>query len=178
MKKILLVLAVMAVSCMAKASYLYWQLDNSDDTTYNSVTIRGSNGSTSTPYDIQGLVWNTETEEWVVGTIDSSDVQANTTYMVDIDDTLLTEGYTYYIELLDNNNNLVSSASVKGDDFASFASGGASTDLRDLAGSEVAYWHTSASGGTMDNAPEPTSGLLLLFGAAVLGLKRKNRSRA
>lgn len=180
MKKLFLTLSVFAVSYMANAAYLYWQLDDTGvDETYTGVQISAKNGEASAgTVQIYGSVWSDEAGDYVIGAIDSSQVQAGTTYL--IDESSINSGYSYYIELVNSDTGKTvndGATAISGSDFASWASSATvSSDLTDLAGGEIAVWHASTGG--MSVIPEPTSGLMLLLGAAMLGLKRKNRSIA
>lgn len=175
MKKLFLTLSVFAVSYMANAAYLYWQLDDTGyQGQYSDVQISDGNGRY---VDIYGSVWDPDAGDYVIGKIDPSEVQAGTTYL--IEESSIDDGYSYYIELVNSTGDTVNdgATAISGDDFASWASSATvSSDLTDLAGGEIAVWHASTGG--MSVIPEPTSGLMLLLGAAMLGLKRKNRSIA
>lgn len=183
MKKFFLLLAVLTMSYMASASYLYWQLDTGETgDSYNSAQIsyKDPNDSSNTgTLAIYSYAWDEEKDEYVFTAMNPNEVQAGEVYA--IDESLINSGYTYYVELRDAENNLLNTpgenSGVSGTDLVTLAKTSQVTgDLSDLTPADVAAWHSSS--GTMSAAPEPTSGLLLLFGAAMLGLKRKNRSRA
>ena len=176
MKKLFLTLSVFAVSYMANAAYLYWQLDDTGyEGQYSDVQISDGNGGT---VEILGPVWSEELGDYEIGTIAASDVQAGTTYLIDESSINTSDGYSYYIELMNSGNRVnTDTTPISGSEFSSYASNAnVSSDLTDLAGGEVAVWHASSGG--MSVIPEPTSAILMMFGMAFLGLKRKNRSIA
>ena len=176
MKKLFLTLSVFAVSYMANAAYLYWQLDDTGyEGEYSDVQISNGRGGY---VEIYGSVWDPDAGDYVIGKIDSNQVQAGTTYL--IDESSINTGYSYYIELVNSETGDTvndGAKAISGSDFASWASSATvSSDLTDLAGGEIAVWHASTGG--MSVIPEPTSAILMMFGMAFLGLKRKNRSIA
>ena len=188
MKKLVCIaLAVLSVQ-VANAAYLYWQV--------NSDTLAGASEATSW-YDgdinvakVYGRAdesssWSSQTiylngsetakagGEWYA-TVPSASAYYNQVN-VDVAD-LDNSTYTYYIEL-GNYSNSTYTPVARGEqttvqDLYSSGSGSITTSLSNIA--TISLWH----GGTYSAVPEPTSAVLMLFGAAFLGLKRKNRSVA
>lgn len=180
MKKILILsIALFCASLSANAAYLYWQVDDYSEpgATWNAVSmyvydkvnqtvLYTEPGKLTIYYEDDGVPSST-----VVG------ASAGDKFYTDVTDYTDTSKYSYYVEYYNYNG---TEASVLPSSKTKVA-GGIISDatpydsvgsLTDLPGSS---WATPA---TYTAVPEPTSGLMLLFGAAMLGLKRKNRSRA
>ena len=86
-------------------------------------------------------------------------------------------GYSYYIELVNSNNEVIGKSitplTSSSPNYASYVNNGTTTaNLTNIPTVNLNAWH----GGSFRAVPEPTSAILMLFGAAMLGLKRKNRS--
>lgn len=162
MKKLLTFAFVIATATMAQAAYLYWQ--TSDASTFNGHEITGynlyANGTqiTSGVTDAAG---------------EAVEVPLVGGYQYVIDVTKYADTSSFYIEVL-------------GYDAAKFGQGvqgvigvGETVNYQSLLASNSilvggtalnvpTYW-----GGGAVSAPEPTSGLLMLFGLAGLALKRR-----
>ena len=175
MNKILLMLSVVFVATMSNASYLYWQLDDSELTgeTVAGAQIKDQNGNVVTVYGLS------EPDEY--GNVSLTAMPANTVlegdtaYIIDTGD--LNSSYSYYIELVNSSGTAVgdnSSNTITYSDLVNSTSGGAATTA-ELSKTTASVWHTS---GSVTNVHEPTSAMLMMFGVAFLGLKRKNRSIA
>ena len=176
MKKLLLTLGVLLAASMSNAAYLYWQLDNSSaDST--SVTIYGTNGS-GDPVEVQayGLAQD-EYGNPVLVAVESTNLRNNLVYA--IDENSIQNGYSYYIEITHSDSTTTTSKEISASEFRSYTAESATTSLADIDSGDatVPIWHASAGGG-MSPVPEPTSAILMMFGMAFLGLKRKNRSIA
>lgn len=173
MKRIFTMLAIMLVASMANASYLYWQLDSDYSGDYTNARIV-ANGST-TALEVLGLSYNTETKEYEVTAVDNN-LKSGAYYLIDTDD--IDEGLSYYIEYSNDNGNTYQSyggdEGVSGADLLKYADA-ATISASDIASASPTVWHVTSQSSAV---PEPTSAILMLFGAAMLGLKRKNRSRA
>ncbi len=171
MKKILLSSAIVLCAIASQASYLAWQV-NSDDVAdkslvYNRASIYAINGNGRTLLD--------SVDYRGVDVGNSIGAPMDTPMFAVLGDDKIGDGYSYYIEL----SNYTESGK------SSFVAGMATpTPYKNLSGNitselpssgniaNVTAWH----GGPYTAAPEPTSAILMLFGAAMLGLKRKNRS--
>lgn len=177
MKRALLFVGIMLASA-ANASYLLWQVDadeyaRSYDTASVVLMQTSDGGSTWT------RVGNLYSKD--VADKDDSSVTAtaymgtpvNTAY-VDLGTLDDTSTYAFYIELLNYNGGdsysfVADSKAVEGvRTYSSLASSGAIvTELS--AASIVHAWSAGGSYGV----PEPTSGLLMMLGLALVGLRRR-----
>ena len=167
---------VMAAVC-ANASYLYWQVSGTETglsngtlnghtiSGYNLVAIDASGNKTTT----SSYVYSSTTDGYVTVSPVSTTAAAYGAY-ADLSSSY-SEGYTYYIE-------------VTGYDSAKYGEntgviGQSNTfSYSDLAGHMTAELSSMAASvqalvGTAYGAPEPTSGLLLLVGTALLALRRR-----
>ena len=174
MKRIFTMLAIMLVASMANASYLYWQLDSDYSGEYTNARIVSS-GDTVNAIEVLGLTYNTEKKEYEVTSADTN-LKSGAAYLIDVND--INPDYSYYIEYSNNDGanwtTYGGDKGVSGADLISYASAAEVASAKDISVTP-AVWHVTS---TSSAIPEPTSGLLLLFGAAMLGLKRKNSSRA
>lgn len=158
MKKIIIGFAVAMLAVVANAEFLYWGISDNEsiaaNTTYNSAKLFAYNDNTAAV------------------AIDSI-YKAPGSSSADI--TNYGEGYSYYIELYnyENGNWGSSVASNQSDPFtySALLEKGAITASDVLAQANVAAMMMTPHG--VQATPEPTSGLLLLMGFAMLGLKRK-----
>lgn len=171
MKKILAISAIALIATSTEASYLYWQVDPSDtyDSTISAETWGGitharvavDKGESGVSYGVAGVI------------NDNGNLYAGPT-SIDVGSGFA--DYSYYIELGSWNSSnqewsgVASSKTFSYSDIAASAFQATSTlEYAQLAA--IMPFH----GGTY-SVPEPTSAMLMLFGAAFLGLKRKNRS--
>ena len=182
MKKLLLFALICAFAQMSNAAYLYWQVSDAD--------ISGASAATSwlnDEYDLSvnaakiysssngGETWTAQTiylNDASVGTV--APVPNQTMYAIDIGDNI-GSGYSYYVELGNYSGSVWSIAAKSASEQISYTATGDTaivTSLSDM--TRVSPWHA----GSYSAAPEPTSGLMLLLGAAMLGLRRRNRSVA
>ena len=153
MKKIILSVAVLITAIVAHAEYLSWCVDQ---TGYDRATLWAYTGDT----------WNSSS---------ASEIDTLTTIPGGTVSDLKDYGsstYSYYIELYNYDSSTgKSSNSTSGGTFSY-------SDLADQ-GVLLSSWTSFANVTTAWNGsravatPEPTSGLLLLMGFAMLGLKRK-----
>ena len=159
MKKILVVVSILLATIAVKAEYLNWQVGNSmtidgntyssgsDSGQYNAVRLYATNGSTTkyySIYDAPGTYSTLLADGWAVADAD------------------------YYIELLNYDGSTYTHlANTSGTTYADL-SGAISSGALSAQGM-TAIW----TGTAVVTTPEPTSGVLLLMGFAMLGLKRK-----
>lgn len=160
MKKILSFAIVALTAFAVKAEYLYWQVDQANSATSSSdyVQLWTSTTDGATFYDSSftklGGTQSTEGGGFV-----QFDVGDSSSYKA------------YFVEYLtyDSSNNEYTSLGGYTGSWNELANAKAlSSALSDSAASMVAY-----TGGTYKNVPEPTSGLMLLMGMALVALKRK-----
>ncbi len=168
MKKILLIATVVLLGAVAQADVLYWQISNNVtyDTgatfDYSYATISSISGDTKTLLNTTYVGNNTTAES----KIDASAFSRGGTEAATVIGTVIGDraGETFVIELWDSSNNLVgfaNSPSNLGDYIADNAQFSSS-------------WSMMNSSWTVTQAvPEPTSGMLLMLGAALLALKRR-----
>ncbi len=159
MKKIIIGFAVAMLAVVANAEFLYWGISANEsiaaNTTYNSAKLFAYTGNTAAAVAIDSIY------------------KAPGSSSADI--TNYGEGYSYYIELYnyENGNWGSSVASNQSDPFTynDLLAKGAITASDVLAQANVAAMMMTPHG--VQATPEPTSGLLMLMGFAMLGLKRK-----
>lgn len=180
MKKIACSLLAFAVAATAFADVLLWQVPTSP------VTVSSDPGGTSWngSWEYAMLKWtdSTELNYYNAGTVDVNAMGATYYRGTSGDDltnwgadstlsgetitTQYVDGKNWYIALYDNSDNLVG--------FSQLMLNSNVQDFR-AKSHNIASWDTANAivGGNYTAAPEPTSGVLLLLGAAVLGLRRR-----
>ena len=180
MRKLLLASFIAFAAFAANAAYLYWQVDDPAITTYN--TTLPSPATSDSAYAGEGVYFklrdsagnyydgdSDKTTVGVGGTVSGGIASPNQSYY----STGVDSGFSYYVEMYNSAHWLIArSASINsssGDWTAGYADSIRTTDLSNIPSMEI--WHV----GGFVAVPEPTSAMLMLFGAAFLGLKRKNR---
>ena len=177
MKKAIVGFCIACAALSVNASYLYWQVENGDFTgePYNSATLWVSvEGS---EYTVAGNVAYVQGGESHAYNSSHDTVTPSTGigYVANIGGDYASSTYSYYVELANNTHTVARSATVtsEADAHQAYISAAElSVSLPNLA--NVTPFHTTS----YTAVPEPTSAILMLFGAAMLGLKRKNRSIA
>ena len=170
MKKILLSSAIVLCAIASQASYLAWQVNSDDvaDTSlvYNRASIYAINDNGRT------LLNSVDYNGVDVG--NSIGAPMDTPMFADLGDDKIGDGYSYYIELSNYSGSVNSFVAGMATPTPYTSLTASITSKLPTAGNlaNVNAWH----GGGYTAAPEPTSAILMLFGAAMLGLKRKNRS--
>ena len=176
MRKAIFALSVAVAISSANASYLYWQIDTSEESglvsepyTGARVFVSNDNGATMRNYLTVGygdyatgnLV---EMGKIQVPLYDSvvAVVDANAAYASD-------SSYKFYIELI-NYDSGTFVAQTESSSAMTYSQLVASEYIgADLSPVSMAVWH----GGSYTTVPEPTSAMLVLFGLAGLALKRR-----
>lgn len=161
MKKLLIIASLMAMGPVASASTLYWQLDQ---------TAQEQATTLVSPEVWEYAVLCGTTGQQNIGGTEISSINRGDLTADAIDNwESYTDSYTsFYVELRDSANtrlgatDLVSASALNEYTY----SGGMSTP----SASSSAYAFSGFQTGVV---PEPTSGLLVLFGMMALGLKRK-----
>ena len=167
MKKIVAFAFAVLVVFSAQASYLFWQV-NEDTTTAPGINLEDYGWARLVASDGN----NTSYQK---AEMSSGAMEAYQTF----DLSTLTgtaSSYSYWIELgtYDSVGGSFTTQVASWGDRKSYAELSSYIATGTLSGvPTVDIWH----GGTV-SVPEPTSAMLMLFGAAFLGLKRKNRSIA
>lgn len=146
MKKFLLGVLVVAAALTSQAAYLFWQVDASTAEEFGATSY----GLYATQ---DGLGKGTEIAGTsVAGQITQTDISAYDTT------------YSFYIELVNSSGSVVGNSEVA--TYESLASTSITSDLSAIP--NLGAWH----GGTY-SVPEPTTGLLMLMGVALVSLKRR-----
>lgn len=178
MKKVYVLAATLLAVVSANANYLYWQVNEDsnvaglDGVNYNSARVSIKNGSGNIVWYSDVTAVNAESLDYPISALKTIDVSTFTGSGYDYRDS----AYSYYIELgTYAGSTFTGTAISQGETYsalaASYVHPTATLSPSDLVSAQI--WH----GGTY-SVPEPTSAMLMLFGAAFLGLKRKNRRMA
>ena len=175
MKNFLIAGLVMLAATAAHASYLYWQVNAEDltgaiteyNTKYNPTTALTQENITGAR-----LVQVVNGVEQMVDGVLAGDFGKMQDYALPLDVEGAGKNYSYYIEIISNASGLPYSK-VATSTTMTYADLVAS-DPKVIYTSEMSVPSLAAwTGGTYTAAPEPTSGLLVLIGVGLLGLKRK-----
>lgn len=156
MKKFLLVGAILAAAVSAQAEYLNWQVGS-------TVTIRGTTYTAGTDFNRVLMYANNGSSDKYYGIYD-----APGSYSTEVASGWNAADTAYYVELLKYANSQYSSVATTDETTYSDLSGALSSGALSAQGM-TAVW----TGVSVVATPEPTSGLLMLMGFAMLGLKRK-----
>jgi len=200
MKKLVLLAAVVGGAFAANASYLLWQVNSADvaggtpsylgDGRINAAVvyqvaadadaIAAFNSNKDNPIDgataITSHLYNNNT-------IDTSStggavgiMPSGVSFYADLGDISAGSQYAYYIELVNYNTTTHETYVHARSDAVSYAdlAGNITSDLSVVTIANVTPWH----GANYTAVPEPTSALMMLLGAAMLGLRRKKGSVA
>lgn len=177
----------MMAAMAAQASFLYWQVDTSSSEVgqslaqalvdYNTKWDPQGKQTDVTVDDISGarLVRVDKTTSGstpvVLDSMPAADFDPNVKHDVTIDTAYMDgEKYAYYIEIVANSAQPYSLVAVSQQmTYAELVSANAVYENSELKTPSLAAW----TGSSFSAAPEPTSGLLLMIGVGLLGLKRK-----
>lgn len=172
MKKLLIGFSIVLASTMSHAAYMYWQLDEYDEQFASDKGVYTFNGHEIT--DAQ--VWMVNGDEktqlisyWQDGTVATGIKPSDATYYIALDDMKDYGAYSFYVELTGYDS------AVYGANTGVIGSTAEPVKYADMAGYITksltvppAIW----TGGAYA-VPEPTSGLLMMMGLALLSLKRR-----
>lgn len=161
MKKIIVGMVLAVLAFAAKADYLYWGVTQSDSSAQNVNAARlwQRNDSTLSTDGATAIGW-------------LYDVPGSMSTRVTIDSSSQASTY-YFVELCNYANSQWTSSQISSSSYSysSLVENGVITSSDLIAQASVAAQVLTFSG--VQATPEPTSGLLLLMGFAMLGLKRK-----
>ena len=143
--------AVMLFASAASAGTLYWQVD---DATENQGAILWADNGTGTKKALSGLV---QTPTAQVQEADISSYRSSE--------------YLFYVELVNYSTGEVTQQGYKWGYGDLVSSGYVSFDARDIPTARA----NAIALGNFANVPEPSSGLLLLMGGAMLALRRRRQ---
>ena len=150
--KIAFVAAVMLFASAASAGTLYWQVD---DTTENQGAILWADNGTGTKKALTPGVVKTPTKQ-----VQETDITA-----------YQSSEYLFYVELVNYTTGEVTQQGYKWGYGDLVSSGYVSFDARDIPTAQA----NAIALGNFANAPEPSSGLLILMGGAMLALRRRRQ---
>ncbi len=184
MKKLILIVGVISAAFAANASYLYWQVSEGAYTdAYDSARLIFTEGDINNWGEYEAkqnsgvITADGKYHEYSSSkeTVNVASDAANVAYIGD----LTGNSYSYWVELYNNDTRValsqighITNYQTEGAPFVYANAADLTTTLSQVP--TAAVWHS----GGYTAVPEPTSAVLMLFGAAFLGLKRKNRSIA
>ena len=183
MKKILILSVAAFIGCVAQADLLYWQVNESDvakagissDYAYATISaVDGSGKTVLTNYGFPGdsaIPSPVPKSEFTFEGDGSTGIYADLAPLANYATT--PSSYSMLIELYDSNNALIGqSNSMPYDTWKTYVD---SSNFRENWQAMSATTGLGAATGTngYHAVPEPTSGLLMLIGAAMLGLRRR-----
>ena len=161
MKKVIIGLAIATAAFFAKAEYLYWGVTPSEatGTDYNAARLWYSNSNSTS--DGTAIGWLTDIPGSKSTNVSSYEVSKDNAY--------------FFVELCNYDASTQKwtdgKKSSQAYSYTSLAQKGVITSSDLIAQASVAAAVLSMAG--VQATPEPTSGVLLLMGFAMLGLKRK-----
>ena len=171
MKKLIFAFFAVCAAAGAEASYLFWQVGGSetDVGTYDTARIFAYDESSN----LQGPLTFNLSGGSASGLEDVATPMGQMAYV----DVSSMTGYSFFIELSNYNNAafdyVAQSETMTYSDLVS--AGSIKAELPNLVNlAELNVWH----GSNYSAVPEPTGAVLMLFGAAFLGLRRRNREMA
>ena len=177
MKNFLIAGLVMLAATAAQASYLYWQVNAIDlDSAIAEYNTKFKPATMLSQDDISGahlVQVDGNGKLTTLGSVAKSDFgEKQQSAALPIDVTTVGNNYSYYIEIISNAPGLpyeqvAKSTMMTYNDLVTANPNVIYTS--ELSVPSLAAW----TGGTYTAAPEPTSGLLVLIGVGLLGLKRK-----
>ena len=182
MKKLVFALAVAGALSAARAEYLYWQIDTSESSGLVSETYTGARVFASSDNGVTRNYLNIGYGDYDTGSFQSLGTAVQIPLydsVAAVIDSTYTEGYSFYIELI-NYSTWQSNPTASSIDSGAFVAQSADpqtyTQLSqagyvgaDLSPVSMAVWH----GGAYTTVPEPTSAVLMLLGFAGLALRRR-----
>lgn len=169
MKKIAIIAVVIAMASISQSSELWWTVADNPATGTSENWTTAKLFANTTGYNYGG------TELDSVTATDMSDWGSWSTEL----GTYGTAAYSFYVELYNSSNeslgkSYVSTSTPQGAmSYTALAEAGAIYDSGSIMNPTASAYTGFSSFTTSNVVPEPTSGLLVLFGMMALGLKRK-----
>ena len=182
-KKIIAALVAISFATVVSAQVLYWQVNpsvtitgGSDGLSWAYATLYAVAGDSSPPTQLMSYKFSDGTSSEGNVYVDKSYFEVSSGSILPAYANLVGSdytGYSFYIELVNYDNNVATG--VARSESVSYSNLG--NALQDAANFNSDWSSINAMGSslTFTAIPEPTSGLLLLVGAAVLGLRRKRQ---
>ena len=162
MFKVVAVALASLVAVTAKADALYWQVDEgSTDQEFQYAILKVTGGDLSDPLQLAGAAAEGEAPNQYVS-VQNTDISS-----------YARDGYSFFVELANYNNGsweaVTSGTPVSYTDLQRYI---ATSFQEGLTISQSGGYNLGAGAGAV---PEPTSGLLLLMGGAMLALRRRRQ---
>lgn len=183
MKKMLVMFGASLFALASNAAYLYWQVDTAAVDNYNGPSgfefvdgqsyfklVRSDGKYFDTESDSSGATYGAS------GLVQDGKADSGVQYYSVGDNIVNGSTYSYYVEMYNNSGDVIarSAPSTSSDITAAYSASARQTaSLSEIPVTDISTWHV----GGFRAVPEPTSAILMLFGVAMLGLKRKNRSQ-
>lgn len=162
MRKIIFGLLAVLLAFAVKAEYLSWYVGS----TSNIGGTTRTSGTEAANYYTAKLYWTTTATSTGGAWLDTISPTPDSSVATLSGDSY-GDGVYYYVELYNYDNSVV--ATSEATTYASLVESGAISKTLTALSSVNYAWNGTATVAT----PEPTSGLLMLMGFAMLGLKRK-----
>ncbi len=177
MKKLVLVISAVLMGAVAHSGVLYWQVSptpadltgsEGDTITYSYATIYLVNKTTGEATLLQSAVGNDTEKSWNVSQSTFADNQA-TPELADIVGAYFEGDYdyatqTFMIDLWNSSNEVVGRA---------YSTGDMQQYIKNTAEFNSSFEMMNSSWTVTSAVPEPTSGMMLLMGMALLALRRR-----
>lgn len=159
MKKLIFTLAALFIAHLASAEMLYWMIGNENTIEFNYAVLYATKDGEKF-----------EVNDEIYGNQDLSSITTTGPILTEFGEDFNWSSYSYYVELLAWDGVQESSVGVsEWATYDSLVSNGAIVPSGMGIPSTAHVWMPPT------NVPEPTSGLLLLLGCALLSLKRQFR---
>ena len=172
MKKLIFSLALIASTVASADSFLYWMVDSGQQS-YDYARIYAKEGDSTTYLNIYDGGFDYAYEDAGSGISSVSletvnDARANGQGFYAALAGINPSDATFIIELYNDSNQFLSQTSMSGSELAAYVYSGGTSAPR-----AVGPWASSSYA-----IPEPSSGMLMLVGFAMLGLRRRRQKNA